>query len=248
MIITIEDFYSQLRAAVQYYPEQDKPCLRPNTFRVLAYDQDIRTDTAGATICDADKPYFFSRNWDANQTNPNEISAPLPIVTAFVLSGSLGSPFAKNSKGRYNLVVAVWDKYDQDKTTKNCDACETRSPNEVQRDTAEILKNVLFYLNGVILATTDVDSTPRLYHKDLLAAMVTSGAITSFTQIGLLMNSQVKGNEEIEFRPVDRVAELLFGTAAILNFYQDNCASVEWDFTLLDFGVLAQEAGCKNCG
>lgn len=248
MQITLEETYWQVLSAVKYYPPQATPCLRPNTFRVLAYDADIHTDTAGIVPCDANKPYAYSRDWVANQLNPNEISAPLPIVTLFQTNGSLKDPFQKNSKQTAILTLAVWDKLDQNKTTDGCEGCEKRTPHEIFRDTEIILRNILYYLNGVIQATTNVDLTPHLYHKDLLPAMVTAGTIASFTPTGqILLNSLASANPNAPLNVATRVAEYLFGTFIELNFARETCSTVEFDFTTLDYGLLSMEANCRNC-
>lgn len=248
MNITLDQFYFQLRDAVRYYPAQDLKCLQPQTFRVLAYDAEIAFDGMGATVCDAEKPYFFSRQWEADKRNPNKISAPYPVVTAFAQDGSLKDPFQKISTQSTVLTIAAWDKYDKEKCQAGrCTGCDSRTPNEIFRDTAQILINVLSYLREVVLATTNVDPDDRLYHLGMLEAMKTAGIITSYTRIGMLLNDLSAFNRTVDMRPAERVADLLFGTYVNINFTQQNCASVDWNFAALDQGVLAQEAGCRNC-
>lgn len=246
--MTLDDFFYQIRDAVRFYPAQAQKCLQPQTFRVLAYDSDITNPAMGATICDAEKPYFFSREWDLNKRNPNKISAPLPVVTAFVLDGSLKDPFSHTATQRTTVTLAVWDRYQQEKCLSGkCSGCDGRTPNEIFRDTQEILRNVLHYLGGVVLATTNVDPTPRLYHAALLEQMKTAGAITTHNKTGSLLNALAAVNQNIDIRPAERVADLLFGTYANITFTNQDCASVAWSFSEIDQGVLAQEAGCRNC-
>ena len=246
--MTLDDFFHQIRDAVRFYPAQAQNCLRPQTFRVLAYDADITNPAMGATVCDAEKPYFFSREWELNKRNPNKISAPLPVVTAFVLDGSMKDPFQQNATQRTTVTIAVWDRYHQEKCQSGkCNGCEGRTPNEIFRDTQTILRNVLYYLGGVVMASTNVDPTPRLYHAAMLEQMKTGGTITSYNKTGAMLNVLSAANQNIDIRPAERVADLLFGTYANISFINQDCASVSWSFSEIDQGILAQEAGCRNC-
>ena len=244
--MTLDDLFQQIKYAVKYYPAQQRKCLRPATFRVLAYDQELTTENMGATICDADKPYFFSREWELNKRNPNKITAPLPAVTAYVSDGGMKDPFQKTATERTTVVLACWDRYEQEKCAAGkCSGCEARTPTEIFRDTAEILRNILFYLSGIVTATTNEDATPRLYHKALLEALVADGVIENYSTSGpVLLNMLSAFNQTIEMRPAERAADLLFGTYCTITFTFQNCATVNWNFADVDLGVLAQEAGC----
>lgn len=245
----LEDFFYQLRDAVRFYPVQDLKCLQPQTFRVLSFDAELTYQNGmGATVCDAEKSYFFSRQWEADRRNPNKISAPYPVVTAFVTGGSLKDPFQKTGTRTAGVTLAVWDHYDQDKCAAGrCSGCEGRTVNEIFRDTAGILRNVLFYLGDVVEATTNLDSTLRFYHLDLLKQAVTAGDITSFQIRSMWRNTLAPQNSSIAFTPAERVADMLFGTFCTVNLTVPDCAEAEWAFDVPNNGVLGHEAGCRDC-
>ena len=63
----------------------------------------------------------------------------------------------------------------------------------------------------------------------------------------ILTNSQ-KLNRESTFFRAERSAEKIYGTAMSLSVVASGCKTTTWNFNEPDFGVLAQEAGCLNCG
>lgn len=249
MNIELEDFYTALRDCVRFYPDSGSQCLRLNGFRVLQFDGagELTNDNMGATACDKAKPYFYSRDWEKSGWNPNSVVGSLPVLTAFERSGIVKTPFDKQAVRTYQILLCVWDKYNQDKCEGGCEGCEARTVNEIWRDTQALLFNVLYYLSGVVLATTNIDASKRVYHLEMLKALKTNGDITNYQIFQSLKNSMnIQGKEYPIYRQ-ETVSGSLFGTAIELPINSSDCLSTEFDFSPADYGIIAQEAGCKNC-
>lgn len=249
MNIELEDFYAALRDCVRFYPDSGSKCLRLNGFRVLQFDgaTELTNDNMGATACDKAKPYFYSRDWEKSSWNANKVIGSLPVLTAFERRGIAKNPFDKQATRTYQILLCVWDKYDQDKCTGGCSGCEARTVNEIFRDTQIMLFNVLYYLSGVVLATTSIDPAKRVYHIKMLDAMKTNGDITSYQTVQMLKNSMNIANKEYQIYRQETISGQLFGSAIEVTINSSDCLSTEFDFSPADYGIISQEAGCKNC-
>ena len=62
----------------------------------------------------------------------------------------------------------------------------------------------------------------------------------------ILTASQSMNREAVTYR-AEYSGLHVYGTSARLRFVVNSCPETEWNFNETDFGVLAQEAGCKTC-
>ena len=144
-------------------------------------------------------------------------------------------------------MLSVWDKYDEGKCGSNCDSCEARTINEIYRDTQTMLISTLQYLGGIVLATTNANPTPAVYHTGMLQKMVTDAEITTFQIVQKLENTMNQNGQKLQIFRQEMISASLYGTAVKITFKAADCTAQTFTFADLDYGLLAQEAGCKNC-
>lgn len=250
MKVTLPDIYAALRDSVRYYPAQDMPCKRLQTWRVFQQSLGVEASTPnlGATICDKDKPYFWSRDWHEKKYNPNGIAWKFPLLFAFETEGAMTGPFgfSGDTKMVYTLQIGVLDVLTDNKDARNCVGCNARTVNEIYADTETMLLSALHFVSRV--NQTEIDGTDVWANADLVSQGEASGAlnVTGKTSISILDASQ-KYNQEAPFFRIERSAEKMYGTAMNIRVAASVCPTVDWNFTETDFGILAQEAGCKTC-
>lgn len=143
----IEKIYQAIQEATKTYGQED--CTRPNAFGVIYSHSVLNTPNLGKNPCDANKPYFWSRQWETRQYSPNNISFDWPLVTAYEMSGGYQNVFYKNGKLEcfYNIQIGVLDNYQEDCNKGNCRGCSGRLQNEIERDTEIALHRILLYLS-----------------------------------------------------------------------------------------------------
>lgn len=248
MNIEIEDVYFMVQDAVRYFPENARKCRRPNTFRVFPVESDISltSPNMGATACDDKTPYFFSRSWERQKRNPNNVTAELPAVTGFEHAAEMEGLFTDNVEGTYTIAFTAWDVYNTEKK-KGCTACESRSINEIYSDTKFILLTVMKFLYGIVFATTSADATLRWYPEALLKQWKIDSVITSYEIKGWMKTRLNSANKRKRMYRVERPGEYVYGTAILLDIQIRECAQPEYSFNSPEFGILSHEAGCKNC-
>lgn len=252
--VPITDFYAIVRDAVRLYPATSpvRKCAQPQSFRVLQADRgaEVLTENLGATVSDKDSPFFWSRQWELAKYNPNKIGFDWPLVTLFEAQNeAIGSPFEKGFKRCYTLEISVLDVYRDDCQTGKHTGCEARTVNQIFLDTEAMLDAVLKYLGKMVIATTSADPMPRYYNLDWLAAAVSNGDITSWdVQPGGELGAQLVGdNRTASFQRVEIAQKKIYGTKTQFRFCTHNCASVSFNLESPTFGVLAFEAGCRDC-
>jgi len=254
MQLTLDTIYEALRDSVRFYPKQELKCHQPQTWRVLQKSLASEvTGTAGnfgATICDKDKPFFWSRLWHEKQYNPNSLIGEFPLVYAFEHEGTRIDPFGSGGV-RYlvNLQIGVLDVWTDKPEGRKCVGCSARVINEIYRDTQGILEMCLNYLKEVQAYRLN-DTTDGWYNKKLIEQALASGAVQSAVWApGVLSiaDAAAPRNKEAAYFRVERSTENLYGTAISLQFAVDGCCETTWNFNEADFGVLAHEAGCENC-
>lgn len=248
MDIEITDIYTALRDSVRFYPAQDLPCQRPQTWRVLqqAMAAEVSTQNLGATICDKGKPYFWSRLWHEKQYTPNNIAWAFPLLYAFETDGTIVDPLGDRPQFVYNLQIGVLDVMKDEPDARKCVGCNARTINEVYQDTQTILQSCLEYLKNTSLYS--IDGGPDAWsNSDFIYHGVSAQRFTAERKgASILANSQ-KLNRESTFFRAER-SEKIYGTAMNLSVVASGCKTTTWNFNEPDFGVLAQEAGCLNCG
>lgn len=246
MTATLPDIYAALRDSVRYYPKQEQRCQQPQTWRVLQSLADASAPNFGATVCDKDKPFFWSRLWHEKSYNPNAIGFNFPVLYAFELDGSVQSPF-DNAKYIRVLQIGVIDALSDSADARKCVGCDSRTINEIQQDTELILVNCLDYLNNTRPYRIDGNVTPVWANADFVSQGTAAQRFIADQAGAPILVPSFAPNSEAQMTRIDMSAVKMHGTAVTLRIVTKRCPEIEWNFTETDFGVLAQEAGCKNC-
>lgn len=254
MNLTLDNIYQQLRDSVRFYPKQELKCYQPQTWRViqksLASEITGTASNFGATICDKDKPYFWSRLWHEKQYNPNSLLGEFPLLYAFEREGVRIDPFG-SAGVRYlvTLEVGVLDVWTDNKDGRKCVGCSARTINEIYRDTLGALETCLNYLKEVEARNLN-GVQPGWYNKKLIDQALAVGAVQSaewVAGVSSIGDRAAMYNKDAAYFRIERTTENLYGTAITLRFLVDGCCETTWNFNETDFGVLAHEAGCETC-
>lgn len=232
----IKNIYAALKEAVRYYPTSGDTCNRPQTFAVLANASDLSTQNLGKTICDKNKPYFYSRLWENKKYNPSDLSFQWPAVVVYEENMDVKDQFSKDVTICYNVTISVLDEFNKDCDKLRCTGCKGRTPNEVFQDTEDILFNVLYYLTQLVIT----DDAELLHHT--LAATVDDGATAHYLKSIRQNNSATT----TALRFVGQSASNLYGNSIRLKFCFNRCnTGVEWNLEAVD-KVEINDVGC--CG
>lgn len=247
---TLPDFFLALKQAVMFSPKADMKCKQLQALRVSPreYGQELASDNLGATICDRDKPFFWSRRWELAKFNPNQITWEYPLLFASELSISTKNAMSNASERTYSFQVAVLDRYSEDCDKGKCQGCEGRTVNEIFYDTETLLHSVVRYLATVTEATTDMDAT-GFWGRAYLDWLIDQGKIGGYTpgmDWGGIMGVENKG--AVSYRTAIESLRV-YGTAIDITVTVKGCGEPTFDFsTCPDPVLIAQEAGCKDCG
>jgi hypothetical protein len=232
----ISNIYQSLKEAVRFYPNVSEPCKAPQTFAVLANVSDLSTPNLGKTICDKNKPYFFSRLWENKKYNPSDLSFQWPAIVVYEENMDLSGVFSNEQKLCYNVTISVLDTFDKDCDKLRCTGCKGRTPNEVFQDTENILFDVLKYLQDLVITTDDT-----LVHRSALDGTVAEGKTTHF-QKALKANNSANTTAQ---RFVGGTAGNLYGNSIRLKFCFDRCnTGVEWNFEASGKGEINDVSCC----
>lgn len=243
------DFYNALKSAVMFSPDTGDRCGRINTFRVLEQmgGGKLTSENFGATACDKDKPFFWSRAWHMKKY----AGAPVWEFPALVLierSYAIDQPFNDVHNRSYFFNISVVDKYtpaNQDKT--KCAGCDGRTINEIYEQTEALLFQALNFIGECIEARLP-DGQNVLLPKDLLNALKAAKQIEAWDQgtfLGALMKEKIKG---VSAYKTAIYQENIFGNSIDLNIPFQSCVSPSFDFSnASDYPVLVPGAGCQTC-
>ena len=249
MTVQLTDIYTALRDSVRFYPNTDQPCQQPKTWRVLqrSLAAEVSTQNLGATVCDKDKPFFWSRLWHEQQYNPNAVVWEFPLLYAFEQQATAVNPFGSGGKAIHGLQIGVLDKLIDTPEARMCVGCNSRTINEIYADTQNILFSCLEFLKNTRGFSVD-GGDPVWANKDLVEQGIAAQRFDAVPVLPSILTESEKLNQEAVFFRAERITEKIYGTAINVRVAVTNCAETpEWNFTETDFGVLAQEAGCKTC-
>lgn len=223
--VNLETLYSIILDAVRRYqstPGMD--CRQPQTFRVLQLDRgaELTTPAMGATLSDKDTPYFYSRTWERQKFNPNNITADFPVCTAFELSSDLPKGISETTiKQCYSVELSVLDVFQI-----KCDGKPYRTINQIYADTEKILLNIVNYISGSIIAT--VGDVTGVYNRSVLNSLVACGEIAQYDEIydiGGVLQSENKGGRTVH---VEMPTNNIYGTKMRLTFCIYRCLDVQF--------------------
>lgn len=147
--MTIETIFEILKNIVRAYPlpvdEKGKPiyCKQLNTFAVIKDKSDLAADGMNMTIHERNKPFFYSRAWEADKYNPNKIKVKFPALLVDIEGGSIKCPFTFTKRETcYQLSMVVADELVKD-CKSNCSDCDKRNQHEIEFCALGLLTNVL---------------------------------------------------------------------------------------------------------
>ncbi len=232
----IKNIYAALKEAVRYYPTNTDTCKQPQTFAVLSQVSDLSTPNLGKTICDKNKPYFFSRLWENKKYNPSDLSFQWPAIVVYEENMEVKDSFSRDASICYNVTISVLDVFDKDCDKLKCTGCKGRTQNEVFQDTEDILFNVMRYLTELVI-TEDSE----LVHNTL-AASVNEGQTAHYLKS--LRQNNAAATTALRF--IGQSAANLYGNSIRLKFCFSRCVDeVDWNFELSGKGEV-NDVGC--CG
>ena len=249
MNVLLTDIYAAFRDSVRFYPRQELKCQQLQTWRVLQKSMavEISTPNLGATICDKDKPFFWSRLWHEKGYNPNSIVWEFPLLYAFETDESIMiNRFGGDSKIVSSVEVGVIDVLVDDKDGRKCVGCNSRTINEIHRHSETMLLSALRYVDNTRGYSVD-GGAPVWANSDFIAQGIAAQRFDAVPVApSILTASQSMNREAVTYR-AEYSSLHVYGTSARLRFVVNSCPETDWNLTETDFGVLAQEAGCKTC-
>lgn len=258
MNASLNDFYTALKQAVMFSPQYVSPdsgngkvwkCRQLQTFRVMQKERgaELISPNLGATICDKNKPFFWSRLWhEKGYGDPITFNYPALLLTE--LSFSTERPFQKQTKRCYNYQIAVVDVQSDDCKTCACESCEKRTVNEIFTDTESLLFDALYFLSQVRGATLQPGGETCFWNTAYLDYLKETGGISDYAtgaDFGGMLGSW---NKDATAYRIAVETNKVYGTAMNFTACFSNCEATEPNFNLPDFGVLARESGCRTCG
>lgn len=254
MNLTLDTIYDALKDSVRFYPRQESDYLQPQTWRALqkslAAEITGKAGNFGATICDKGKPYFWSRHWHESKYKPDNIVGEYPLLYAFEQGGDMVAPFGSSGvKYITNMEIGVVDIFSEDAPAQKCIGRNARSINEIYRDTQAILEACLNYLKEVKAYRIN-ESSEGWYNSKMIEQAISAGTIYKAEWVpGTLgiADAANQHNRTAQYSRAERSAVGVYGTYISLRFEVAGCCETNWNFNLPDFGVLAHEAGCKDC-
>lgn len=180
--MTKNDLFRLLGEAVKFSPEVtvSRTALRLNTFAVLRSPAEMNSDSLEKTVWDRDKPFFYSRKWEANNFTANRVNFDYPALIAYDLQPRLTGFFKGKGKRLINIRLDCLypNVAKADQNIKN--ACKELLVQEIYTATEAMIIQALSYLKNSIYAT--VDGTPGWHNQDRLDQQVTDGDVTTYTK------------------------------------------------------------------
>ena len=105
-----------------------------------------------------------------------------------------------------------------------------------------------YYLSQVRGATLQPGGETGFWNTVYLDHLKETGGISEYApdaDFGGMMGSW---NKDVTAYRIAVEANKIYGTAMNFTACFSNCEATEPNFNLPDFGVVARESGCKNCG
>ena len=227
-MITKDLIYRAFKESAMYSPTADLKCRQLQAFRVLERGGLLTTANLGATICDKDKNWFWSRIWSDSKTK-NKIAWDFPLLLVIERGFTLAEPLKGKGKQCVTYNVTVLDKYTEGCEKGLCSGCEGRTVNDIYQDTEYLLFQSLSYMYGMRFVT--VDGQAYSMHQGELLKHITDGTITDYVEgkvWGIVVES--KATQADGYR-TSIEAEKLYGTSVNVTICNDVCYQDGWDFS-----------------
>jgi hypothetical protein len=165
----IQDFYALLKQFVKDYPN-NLECKRLNGFAVVESFQDLSSPSLSITDRERYKDTYFSRNWNAANSNPSETLMSYPaliireddinIITKLIH----GKPREIN---QYRLEILVIDLFNADCKDAN-DYCKNRSISEIYQDTLSLFSEFKKFCYKLKISNNKLSFNEPLDKEDLI--------------------------------------------------------------------------------
>lgn len=180
----LDIYYSLFVDFVRFYPKNNNPCLRLQTFAVIDRYSDLSGAQLNKSIRDYGKPYFYSREWENKNYNKSDISYQYPALVAFQNSfiKTVNPDGEKLSEVTFNLEIGVVDTFIQDCMDCRSDYCRDRTHTEIYRDTSNLLDSLFGYMQGVKAfdVVTEQGSYTTYKYEPYMKWLKDNGKVTSY--------------------------------------------------------------------
>lgn len=213
--MTILDLWSILGRIVENYPVQTNDYERPNTFAVLHNPSSINVDNFDKskiyeTIA-ANNNIFYSRNWEANNNNVNNIEVGFPAVIAFQNQFTGTNDLTKFA---YQIDLYVIGRSESDTVVFE------RIDYIYERILVNVIKELFTYSKGSSTSYTDEWQPRSLFESD--------GNHTITANVGTM----IKNRQNIVFNrePVNEYTNGLAGVSCRLELQGFDCTTVNFSY------------------
>ncbi len=248
MNATKRDIYRAFEHAVKFSPACDDKCRQLQTFRVLEQGGGGQLTAAnfGATFCDRNKPYFWSRAWH-NSGYKEKIMFDFPVLSIIETNYNIERPLDFRGARCYDFNISVLDKYTADCEKGKCSGCNGRTINEIYEHTETLLFASLQFLSGLIEATLP-DGTTGIFNRAMLDAWKAAGYISDYDQGATIGDTLTARTKNASAYKASIPAEGLYGNSISLTMCLTPCEETQYNFNNPDFVDISRVSGCTNCG
>lgn len=232
-VITKDLVIRALKEAAMYSPQADLKCRQLQAFKVLERGGLLVSENLGATICDLNKDWFWSRVWSANKVKASRINWDFPLLVVIERGFTAANPLNNKGKQCVTYNISVLDKYTADCEKGSCQGCAGRTINDIYADTEYLLFQALSYVSGMKFIT--IGSTGYSMHQDELTKHLNSGAITTYIDgkaWGSIVSNDTKSAEGYK---TAIEAESIYGTSINVTICNDRCYVDGFDFSKATF-------------
>ncbi len=248
MKTTKTDIYNALASAVKFSPACTDKCKQLQTFRVIEQGGGGMLTSAnfGATYCDKDKPFFWSRAWH-NSGYKEKVIFDFPVLSVIETNYTVAQPLDPNSPRCYDFNITVLDKYSADCEKGKCSGCTGRTINEIYQDTETLLFSALHFLGDLVYAELN-DGSTGFYSKKMLDGWLSNGLIAGYEAGYSLGSALLQRTKNATAYKASIPAEGLYGNSITLSVCLSPCEETEYDFNNQSFVELSRQEGCLTCG